>query len=235
MKSRIKLNKSQDLFYFRDGKIILGFTKRSLDFSLGEPKRKENFLKVFRELGISPWRIVEVSQEHRGEVLRFSRGKARSRIFKGYDGIFTPDPGVFLGIRTADCLPLFFWDEKHIGILHCGFRSLKEGIIESLSRCLFLGNLYFFIGPGIRKCCYRLSLNFVRYFEDKYYIRRKKNGFFLDLPGVLKEKLLLLGARRDRIYDGGLCTSCKRELFFSYKVENTHQRMLNFIVRDESL
>lgn len=37
-----------------------------------------------------------------------------------------------LGIKTADCAPIVFWDDNAYGIVHAGWRGLCNGIIEKM-------------------------------------------------------------------------------------------------------
>lgn len=49
------------------------------------------------------------------------------------DGLVTDTKGIILGIRTADCCPVLFYDEANrvIGAAHAGWRGALYGILEN--------------------------------------------------------------------------------------------------------
>ena len=49
------------------------------------------------------------------------------------DGLVTKSSELVLGITTADCIPLIFFDNQNgiIGICHAGWKGLSNGIIEN--------------------------------------------------------------------------------------------------------
>jgi copper oxidase (laccase) domain-containing protein len=48
------------------------------------------------------------------------------------DGLFTRNPDLILGIKTADCAPVVFIGEEKFGIVHAGWRGLVNGILENM-------------------------------------------------------------------------------------------------------
>ena len=71
------------------------------------------------------------------------------------DGLILERPGAVAVIQTADCLPLFFFNDARSrgGVIHVGWRGLQQGIEERLVARLGgdLGSFSFFPGPGHRK------------------------------------------------------------------------------------
>ena len=51
---------------------------------------------------------------------------------KDTDGMLTMNKDICLKIKTADCLPIFFYNESPfiIGVVHAGWMGLKRGIIK---------------------------------------------------------------------------------------------------------
>ena len=49
------------------------------------------------------------------------------------DALVTSDKSLILGITTADCLPIIFYDPKNqvIGIAHAGWKGLVKGVIQN--------------------------------------------------------------------------------------------------------
>jgi len=88
----------------------------------------------------------------------------------------TATPGLFLGIQTADCLPIILADPKQraVGVFHAGWRGTVKRIIEkgvgemhrrfgSRPRDLKAA-----IGPGIHGCCYEVGAEVREKFESQF-------------------------------------------------------------------
>jgi hypothetical protein len=142
-----------------------------------------------------------------------------------------------LGVRTADCVPVFFWDavNRVAGIAHGGWKGVKDGIINQMLKIFEkkcgtkMGDLRIAIGPSIRKCCYEVGNEFLGYFPGFYKGKDASKGR-LDLVGVIKSRLLKRGVLESHIQDTGLCTVCENKKFFSYRMEaQTPERILSVI------
>ncbi|HEX7502834.1 MAG TPA: polyphenol oxidase family protein [Acidobacteriota bacterium] len=156
------------------------------------------------------------------------------------DGLFLDRPGAVAVIQTADCLPLFFFDDarRRGGVIHVGWRGLQSGIEEKLAARLGadLGSYSFFLGPAIEKKCYEVGEELPRLFANKKYGREifsiKGGGkYLMDLKAGLKLSLAALGVAAERIQDSGLCTFCSRGRFPSYRRDGrTGKRIFNFLL-----
>ncbi len=92
------------------------------------------------------------------------------------DGMVTNVPGMFLGILTADCLPVILVDSKKraVGVFHAGWRGTAKRIVEKgvgeMHR--WFGSdprdLKAAIGPGIRGCCYEVGPEVQSTFEAQF-------------------------------------------------------------------
>ena len=58
--------------------------------------------------------------------------KEKKVVYNNTDGIFSTKKFNVLKIKTADCLPIFFFHKNHniFGAVHAGWKGLKDGIIE---------------------------------------------------------------------------------------------------------
>lgn len=208
--------------------VVAGFHSRIFGLS-----KREEFL---RGLGLFSDNLVTVKQVH-GNVVVFAERLEPELLDTPADGLITKVPGLVLGIRTADCVPVFFWDpvQRAAGIAHCGWKGVKDGIISKMLKIFEkkcgtkTGNLRTAIGPSIRKCCYEVGKEFLGYFPGFYQGKDAVKGC-LDLVGVIKSRLLKRGVLENHIHDMGLCTVCENKKFFSYRVENqTQERILSVI------
>ncbi|MBU9888656.1 MAG: peptidoglycan editing factor PgeF [Candidatus Omnitrophica bacterium] len=189
-----------------------------------------------RALSLDPGRLVMVKQVHGDQVL-WAEEAGPKVLEVPADGLITRVPGLALGVRTADCVPVFFWDpaRRVAGIAHGGWKGVKKGIIGRMLKAFFQKaksrpeDLCVAIGPAIRACCYEVGNEFMGYFPGFYRARSASQGV-LDLVGVIKDRLLKRGVPEARIEDTGVCTVCQNRDFFSYRAEcKTPERILSVI------
>lgn len=208
--------------------VIAGFHSRIFDLS-----KREEFLQ---KLGLIPDNLVMVKQVH-GSAIVVAERPDPELLEASADGLITKVPGLVLGIRTADCVPVFFWDpvRKVAGIAHGGWKGVKDGILAQMLKIFEkscgtkMGDLRVAIGPSIRKCCYEVGKEFLGYFPGFYRGKDAVKGN-LDLVGVIKSRLLKRGILEDHVHDTGLCTVCENKKFFSYRTEaQTRERILSVI------
>jgi len=92
------------------------------------------------------------------------------------DGLMTDEPGVLLGIQTADCIPVLVADRKRrvVAAFHAGWRGTVKRIVEAgIGRMrLEYGSqpedLIAAIGPGIGACCYAVGEEVQSSFESQF-------------------------------------------------------------------
>jgi hypothetical protein len=127
------------------------------------------------------------------------------------DGHVTAERGVALLVLVADCLPVALVSHERVAMLHCGWRGLAAGIIESALARLE-SPVTAAIGPGIGPCCYEVGHEVLDAFSE---LDGVAEGRMLDLEAVARRKLEAGGV--ERIGSTGLCTSCRSDLFFSHR------------------
>ena len=144
--------------------------------------------------------------------------------------------GVPIVIRTADCLPVFIFDQKQrvIGLVHAGWRGSHKRILGSAIERM--NNLWdtqvqdikIVFGQSIKSCCYQVGEEFRGYFPGE--IRKKESGLYLDLTLVNGHQALECGVRQENIFDSGICTCCDTR-FFSYRREGERAgRMISLMM-----
>ena len=121
------------------------------------------------------------------------------------DGIVTNLKNIAIGIVTADCAPIIFYDEEKqvIGACHAGWKGAKLGIIqETVKKMHDLGatNISAIIGPMIQQYSYQVSIDFYNEFllESKDNLRFFKETadpirWNFNLPNYVESKLSLSG------------------------------------------
>ena len=123
--------------------------------------------------------LVTLRQIHSSLIRRVSAKDIRENgmpaVLKG-DGLMTDEPGVLLGIQTADCIPVLVADRKQraVAAFHAGWRGTLARIVENgVGRMrLEFGSrpedLIASIGPGIGQCCYSIGEEVREQFESQF-------------------------------------------------------------------
>jgi len=150
------------------------------------------------------------------------------------DGIVTSQPGLILGILTADCTPVLFADKTAsiIGAAHAGWKGAFGGILQNtISAMESLGasrrNIVAAVGPTIHQPSYEVSLEFKNNFisAETSYGRFfqpgiDRNHFQFDLPGFVVEQLNM--CKLAGIWNVGIDTYTSDD-HFSYR-RTTHRK-----------
>ena len=137
-----------------------------------------------------------------------------------------------LQVKTADCLPIFFFHEREniFGVIHAGWKGLKNGIISKSTKLLRshindLNEITAFIGPSISQKNYEVKNEFIDYFGNEF-IDKVGDKFFCNLKGVASSQLQKLGVKN--IIDCNQCTY-ENENYHSYRRNKTSKRMIGLI------
>ena len=200
-----------------------------------------NRRRFFGALGLDPSHVVRIRQVHGNDVLVVDQALAGNERFPrlllddnySYDAMVTDIPGLGLTISTADCHPIFVVDPHRpaVGAVHAGWRSSVKHIVgQALKK---MGEVYgtdpadcfATLGPGIRDCCYQVDEPVIAPLQRavrgwQSCVKPAGEGrWMLDLAHLNIGLLHEVGLRRDRIFDTGLCTACRNDLFYSYRAE----------------
>ena len=92
------------------------------------------------------------------------------------DGLMTDQPGILLGIQTADCIPVLVADRRRraVAAFHAGWRGTVKRIVElGIGRMrMEFGSrpedLMAAIGPGILACCYAVGEEVFSEFDSQF-------------------------------------------------------------------
>lgn len=181
-------------------------------------------------------RTVEAEQLHTNKVVFI---KKYNKYLKGVDGTIT-NARIYLGLKTADCLPIFFYDFKNniISAVHAGWKGLVTGIVKNTLLLLRRynvdpKNLMIAIGPHIRACCYEVSYSRIIKFRQlglpKTIAEHRNSQWFLNLTEVAKFQLLAHGLRKESIDILPICTSCDKR-FYSFRRQGKVPGVINNVI-----
>ena len=109
-----------------------------------------------------------IDQVHGASVVEaHARDRGRTPVA---DALWTREAGLAIGVLTADCFPLMFTNRQGslIGIAHCGWRPLRQGVIARLVHAMpaEAEDLIAWIGPGIGLPNYEVGDDFVHHMRE---------------------------------------------------------------------
>jgi len=156
------------------------------------------------------------------------------------DAAFTREPGVLLGIETADCLPVLLADpvRRAAAAAHAGWRGSALGVTLAAARALLAdgsraGDLVAALGPAIGPCCYEVGDELRGHFGpgEQDLFRPGPNGRpRLDLRELNRRQLLAAGLRPERIASLADCTCCRADLYHSFRRDGSAAgRMISWL------
>ena len=204
-------------------------------FSGDNPIHFERNLQLLADkLGIIPDKIIIPFQTHETEIRHIDRkflnlpAAEKKEHLSGIDALITNCPNVCIGITTADCVPLLFFDpvQKVIAAAHAGWRGTCGRIAEktvlamiSLYNCL-PENILVTIGPSISAQVYNVGKELIENFKSARFeaseiFETRNEVIFLDLWKANRSSLLSAGIQPHHIETSGICTFTEHEKFFS--------------------
>jgi YfiH family protein len=187
--------------------------------------------------------VLHQIHSNQGIILK-TQAECNSFIPYSCDGDFliTRFPHVGLGITTADCLPLVFYDsnKKIIALAHAGWKGSMEGIAHKVIETLQTNfgtnpvDLQVFLGPCAHVCCYEIKKDFIAQASsfDKNFnnqnlelsLIQQGQKFYFDLPLFNILALKQGGVPESNILrDYTTCTICN-SLWCSYRREGLAAR-----------
>jgi YfiH family protein len=192
---------------------------------------------VAKTSGFDPSRLILLDQMHQDRILLLGKPTPPRPAPLEYDALITNCPDTFLGILTADCLPIFVVDQekKVIAAIHAGRQGTALRITAKALRkmegefgCL-LKDLLIAIGPSIGPFCYEID---EKVFQQEWKPFSSSGGtgkWMVDLARINIGQMKEEGIKEEQISRINLCTHCHGDLFFSYRKEGRTGRQLSFI------
>lgn len=171
-------------------------------------------------------RLVTVHQVHGTRCLEAGDWADEGR--PEADALATREPGLAIGILTADCAPVLFADRAAgvIGAAHAGWKGALAGILESTLDAMEAlgaarGRIAAAIGPCIAAASYEVGEAFRAGFvagdaeAGDFFVPGPRGRPHFDLPGYAAHRLRRAGA--GAVEAVGLDTCTDRPRFFSYR------------------
>ena len=168
-------------------KIVIALRGKKNFFKAKKKNRKEIINKLFNLKGYK-----DLNQNHGTNIFNYDeRGK------QNYDGFLLAHKRKAMGLKTADCIPLFLWNKKVDKIygLHCGWKGIVNGIIEKVLNSNNGKDLaYAFLGPHISQENFEVQKDLISILDKANIdtskaLIQKKERFYLSLRELCRHKL----------------------------------------------
>jgi len=207
-------------------------------------RHPDDWTAVASSFGVCSDRVVTVNQVHGENIVTVDDLNVRDVRTVHADAMITDVPGIAIGVETADCVPVLLFDpmKPAVAAVHAGWRSTVKKIVQKAVHRMHEefgsepARLIAAIGPAIGPECYEVDevvMGPVREafsFWKEVSTPRGNDRWSLDLVKANKLELLQIGLAEKNVHALGLCTSCRRDLFYSFRAEGRTGRMLSVIM-----
>ena len=203
----------------------------SLNCGLGSKDERadveENRRRVAAAMAVPAASLLTLYQVHSPDVVHVRRPED-ARGTKA-DAMVTTEPGLALGVLTADCAPVLFAapDAGVIGAAHAGWGGAFKGVIEATVAAMeALGaqrdGIRAVVGPCIAQASYEVGPEFLERFvaadgaNARFFVPSDRADHHrFDLPGYALARLAAAGIA-DAVWLGR-DTCAEDDRFFSYR------------------
>ena len=201
---------------------------------------------------VLPYPVVQAHQTHGTRVEVITRPGVTREELEGVDALVTAVPGVAIGARTADCIPVLLHDPVHnvASAIHSGWRGTVAGISAcaiDVMRNRFgtdPGDLVAVIGPGIRMDSFQVGEELVAAFREAGFPMDRiwedrgprqgtgsmAGGHHLNLPEAVRWTLVCCGIPESNISDCGIDTYLSEDFFSARRDGTACGRIINSIM-----
>ena len=228
-----KLNKFKNLkhcFFSRKNGVSKGYYE-SLNCGLGSGDKKENVLKnlefVCNKIGCKKESLITLNQKHTNHVVHFKNENSVENKLNA-DAIVSEVKNIGIGILTADCAPILFYDPKKkiIGCAHSGWKGALNGIIKNTIKKFNELNsknndIIAVVGPCINKKNYEVEIDFFQKFvsleknNENFFQKINNQKYIFDLRGFINNEISNLNI--NNVENIEMDTFSHSNFFYSYR------------------
>ena len=180
-----------------------------------------------RRDSVLPYHVIQGHQVHGSRVAIIDRPETTREELEGYDAFLTNLPGVAIGVRTADCVPILLYGPKNrtIAAIHSGWK----GTVQMISRKVIgiledkygtkPSDILAAIGPCIGPDSFQVGEEVAAVFKDAGFPMDRiwkfmgpkgkkpmEGGHHINLPEACRWTLLEAGVPEESILVSGLDT-----------------------------
>ena len=226
---QISNNKIKHGFFTRLG----GFSKKQFKSlncsnSNGDIQKivHKNRLIALKKLQLDKKKLILLKQTHSSKV-KIINTNNQNKIIEA-DGMITSLNNLVLGVLTADCAPIFIYDNKSkfVCCLHSGWKGALNNISKNAIKIFDKNNiksdkLIAIIGPCLGWKNYEVDKNFEKKFikknqkYSKFFKHKNSLKSYFNLRGIINYQLKELGLKK--VQNINMDTYTNESLFFSHR------------------
>lgn len=222
-------------FLGRKGGVSTGIYA-GLNIALGSADDRANVIEN-RERALAAvlpgGKLARVYQIHSADAVNATTAISKSTLTvednpPKADALVTDQPGLVLGISTADCVPVLFADKQAgvIGAAHSGWKGAIGGVNEATialmeSMGADRSRIACAVGPCIAQKSYEVDEGFFRRFaeadpvNERFFADGKAGHWQFDIEGYVASRLAAAGIKT--VHCLGEDTYSQPDRFFSYR------------------
>lgn len=202
--------------------------------------------ELVKDAGFAAKNVLFPKQVHGNRVLVFDQMPADMDEVRRTeaDAIISTVPGLMIGVMTADCLPILFYDPHRqvVAAVHAGWRGTLNMIARRTMEILVKdfrcepGSLLVALGPSISGQSFEIDEPLLNQFRQAFeywsrYARPQRQAkWLMDFRMINAHMLALMGLEEKNFWVSGQCTYLEKDLFWSYRRDGEQAgRMFNFI------
>lgn len=195
----------------------------------------DNSVEAFSTNTNDEYSFDAVLPQHQGHTALVRRIPQEIGNTYGIDALITDQPGIRIGVKTADCVPILVFDSVHgaIGAIHSGWKGTLQNIIAATLERMELefrtnGNdIKAVIGPCIHQQAFEVGDELAAIFAgstdigDYPFAKQLPHQltgivkWHLDLPGICRQQLIGKGVHPQNIELRPECTWNMHTSFWS--------------------
>jgi len=226
---------------FTDNRLLAaGLVGGTVSRHRGNMRQSDDQIPLYQELGISPHRMLHFHQTHSDTIVSVSNETQARAVqaapLQDADAWLFTTSGWGGAILTADCVPLFLWDEhgQAFALAHCGWRGVVKRlpfrVASALRQTGVDGKIFGWLGPHIQVCCFEVQEDVATQFSPQS-IHRKDGKIFVNLNVEILQQLQEAGLNPQYIKTPYYCTCGDKENFFSWRRDHVRDSLLSFIYK----
>lgn len=203
----------------------------------------ENQERIANIMGISVENLYIPYQIHKDNILTIDKlftqksDLEKLTLMNGIDALITDQKEIFIGITTADCVPILIFDPKKkvLAAIHAGWKGTVLGIAEKTVKKMIEQyqcipqNLVVGIGPCISQKVFEVGNEVIEAFiengfdEKEISYRNPVSGkSHINLELANKILLTKAGIPEQNIEIANICTYSNSEILFSARRQTIH-------------
>jgi YfiH family protein len=225
------------------GNLIAGFSSRqdgNMDVRFDdEATVAANRARFLDKIGVAENRIVQAKLVHGDDIIEINEGHLIDNQPLECDALISKVKNIFLSFRTADCLPIYYYDpaRQTVALAHCGWQSTDKHLAEKVVQRLVSDfgcaakDILVAMGPAIHResYCFDEPETKNRANWQKYLTSLPNGSIMIDNIQYNVDQLLGAGISRENLEISEIDTGADAGYFSHYRSKRGQEKDGRFI------